>query len=134
MRAYGATVTTSAKEGILGSRDYADKISRRRLYHVESVCQEDNWKAHYKTTGPEIWNDTHGTVTHFVAAMGTTGTIMGTSTYLKEKNPAIQIIGANQRVVRKFRVSVNGQEYLPKIFDASKVDRIVEVSETGHVP
>jgi cysteine synthase len=77
---------------------------------LNQFANEDNWKAHYKTTGPEIWNDTHGTVTHFVAAMGTTGTIMGTSTYLKEKNPAIQIIGANQRVVRKFRVSVNGQK------------------------
>ncbi|PKH67828.1 cysteine synthase B [Flavobacterium sp. ALD4] len=133
MRAYGATVTlTSAKEGILGSRDYADKkLAEGGYIMLNQFANEDNWKAHYKTTGPEIWNDTHGTVTHFVAAMGTTGTIMGTSTYLKEKNPAIQIIGGQPASgsqipgIRKWP-----KEYLPKIFDASKVDRIVEVSET----
>jgi cysteine synthase B len=133
MRAYGATVTlTSAKEGILGSRDYADrKLAEGGYIMLNQFANEDNWKAHYKTTGPEIWNDTHGTVTHFIAAMGTTGTIMGTSTYLKEKNPAIQIIGGQPSDgsqipgIRKWP-----EEYLPKIFDASKVDRIVEVSET----
>ena len=133
MRAYGAKVTlTSAKEGILGSRDYADKkLAEGGYIMLNQFANEDNWKAHYKTTGPEIWNDTHGTVTHFVSAMGTTGTIMGTSTYLKEKNQDIQIIGAQPSDgsqipgIRKWPV-----EYLPKIFDASKVDRIVEVSET----
>lgn len=132
MRAYGATVVlTSAKEGILGSRDYADKkVAEGGYVMLNQFANDDNWKAHYKTTGPEIWNDTHGTVTHFVSAMGTTGTIMGTSTYLKEKNPAIQIIGAQPSNgsqipgIRKWP-----QEYLPKIFNASKVDRIVEVSE-----
>ncbi|EIA07785.1 cysteine synthase CysM [Flavobacterium frigoris] len=132
MRAYGATVIlTSAKEGILGSRDYADKkVAEGGYVMLNQFANDDNWKAHYKTTGPEIWNDTNGTVTHFVAAMGTTGTVMGTSTYLKEKNPAIQIIGAQPSDgsqipgIRKWP-----QEYLPKIFDASKVDRIVEVSE-----
>lgn len=132
MRAYGATVVlTSAKEGILGSRDYADKkVAEGGYVMLNQFANDDNWKAHYKTTGPEIWNDTHGTVTHFVSAMGTTGTIMGTSTYLKEKNPAIQIIGAQPSDgsqipgIRKWP-----QEYLPKIFNASKVDRIVEVSE-----
>jgi len=132
MRAYGATVIlTSAKEGILGSRDYADKkVAEGGYVMLNQFANDDNWKAHYKTTGPEIWNDTHGTVTHFVSAMGTTGTIMGTSTYLKEKNPAIQIIGAQPSDgsqipgIRKWP-----QEYLPKIFNPAKVDRIVEVSE-----
>jgi cysteine synthase B len=132
MRAYGAKVTlTSAKEGILGSRDYADKkVAEGGYIMLNQFANEDNWKAHYKTTGPEIWNDTDGAVTHFVAAMGTTGTIMGTSTYLKEKNPNIQIVGAQPSDgsqipgIRKWP-----QEYLPKIFNASKVDRIIEVSE-----
>jgi cysteine synthase B len=132
MRAYGATVIlTSASEGIIGSRDYADKkVAEGGYLMLNQFANEDNWKAHYKTTGPEIWNDTQGTVTHFVSAMGTTGTIMGTSTYLKEQNPAIQIIGAQPADgsqipgIRKWP-----QEYLPKIFDASKVDRIMEVSE-----
>lgn len=132
MRAYGATVIlTSAKEGILGSRDYADKkVAEGGYIMLNQFANEDNWKAHYKTTGPEIWNDTQGKVTHFVSAMGTTGTIMGTSTYLKEKNATIQIIGAQPSDgsqipgIRKWPT-----EYLPQIFDASKVDRIIEVSE-----
>jgi cysteine synthase B len=132
MRAYGATVIlTPAKEGILGSRDYADKkVAEGGYVMLNQFANDDNWKAHYKTTGPEIWNDTHGTVTHFVSAMGTTGTIMGTSTYLKEKNPNIQIIGAQPSDgsqipgIRKWPL-----EYLPKIFNPAKVDRIVEVSE-----
>ena len=132
MRAYGATVIlTSAKEGILGSRDYADKkVAEGGYIMLNQFANEDNWKAHYKTTGPEIWNDTQGKVTHFVSAMGTTGTIMGTSTYLKEKNATIQIIGAQPSDgsqipgIRKWPT-----EYLPKIFNASKVDRIIEVSE-----
>jgi cysteine synthase B len=132
MRAYGATVIlTPAKEGILGSRDYADKkVAEGGYVMLNQFANDDNWKAHYKTTGPEIWNDTNGTVTHFVSAMGTTGTIMGTSTYLKEKNPDIQIIGAQPSDgsqipgIRKWP-----QEYLPKIFNPAKVDRIVEVSE-----
>jgi cysteine synthase B len=132
MRAYGATVTlTPASTGIIGSRDYADKkVAAGGYVMLNQFANEDNWKAHYKTTGPEIWKDTNGTVTHFVSAMGTTGTIMGTSTYLKEKNPAIQIIGAQPSDgsqipgIRKWP-----QEYLPKIFDASKVDQVIEVSE-----
>lgn len=132
MRAFGATVIlTPAKEGIIGSRDYADKkVADGGYIMLNQFANEDNWKAHYKTTGPEIWNDTEGTVTHFVSAMGTTGTIIGTSTYLKEKNPAIQIVGAQPTDgsqipgIRKWP-----QEYLPKIFDASKVDTIIEVSE-----
>lgn len=132
MLAYGATVIlTPAKEGIIGSRDYADKkVAAGGYVMLNQFANDDNWKAHYKTTGPEIWNDTNGTVTHFVSAMGTTGTIIGTSTYLKEKNPSIQIVGAQPSDgsqipgIRKWP-----KEYLPKIFDASKVDTVQEVSE-----
>jgi cysteine synthase B len=131
MRAYGATVTlTSAKEGILGSRDYADKkLAEGGYIMLNQFANEDNWKAHYKTTGPEIWNDTHGTVTHFVAAMGTTGT-MGTSTYLKEKIQQFRLLGPTSEWFANSGIRKWPKEYLPKIFDASKVDRIVEVSET----
>lgn len=133
MRAYGATVIlTPASTGIIGSRDYADKkVAEGGYIMLNQFANDDNWKAHYKTTGPEIWEDTEGTVTHFVSAMGTTGTIIGTSTYLKEKNPSIQIVGAQPSDgsqipgIRKWP-----QEYLPKIFDASKVDTVIEVSET----
>jgi cysteine synthase B len=132
MQAYGATVIlTPASSGIIGSRDYVDqKMAKGGYIMLNQFANDDNWKAHYKTTGPEIWNDTQGTVTHFVSAMGTTGTIIGTSTYLKEKNPAIQIVGAQPSDgsqipgIRKWP-----QEYLPKIFNASKVDTIIEVSE-----
>lgn len=132
MQAYGAKVIlTSASKGIIGSRDYADaKVAQGGYIMLNQFANEDNWKAHYKSTGPEIWNDTDGTVTHFVSTMGTTGTIVGTSTYLKEKNKAIQIVGAQPTDgsqipgIRKWP-----QEYLPKIFDASKVDTIMEVSE-----
>ena len=132
MLAYGATVIlTPASEGIIGSRDYADKkVAGGGYVMLNQFANDDNWKAHYKTTGPEIWNDTQGTVTHFVSAMGTTGTIIGNSTYLKEKNPAIQIVGAQPSDgsqipgIRKWP-----QEYLPKIFDATKVDTVMEVSE-----
>jgi cysteine synthase B len=133
MRAYGATVIlTPASTGIIGSRDYADKkLAEGGYIMLNQFANDDNWKAHYKTTGPEIWEDTEGTVTHFVSAMGTTGTIIGTSTYLKEKNPSIQIVGAQPSEgsqipgIRKWP-----QEYLPKIFDASKVDTVIEVTET----
>lgn len=133
MRAYGATVIlTPASTGIIGSRDYADKkVAEGGYIMLNQFANDDNWKAHYNTTGPEIWEDTQGTVTHFVSAMGTTGTIIGTSTYLKEKNPSIQIVGAQPSDgsqipgIRKWP-----QEYLPKIFDASKVDTVIEVTET----
>ena len=132
MRAYGAKVTlTSATEGIEGSRDYAEmKVAKEGFIMLNQFANDDNWKAHYKTTGPEIWRDTQQAVTHFVSAMGTTGTIMGVSTFLKEMNPEIQIIGAqptdNSKIpgIRKWP-----EEYLPKIFDRSKVDRVIEVSE-----
>lgn len=132
MRAYGAKVIlTPADVGIEGARDYAEnKVENEGYIMMNQFGNPDNWKAHYATTGPEIWNDTHGKVTHFVSSMGTTGTIMGTSSYLKEKEKSIQIIGVqptdNSSIpgIRKWP-----KEYLPKIFDAQKVDRIMEVSE-----
>ncbi len=132
MQAYGAKVTlTSSKTGIEGSRAYAEKMVTEKGYKMlNQFANEDNWKAHYKTTGPEIWRDTEGKITHFVSAMGTTGTIMGTSTFLKEKNNTIQIIGAqptdNSRIpgIRKW-----SPEFLPKIFNPKKVDTVIEVSE-----
>ena len=98
---------------------------------LNQFANDDNWKAHYKTTGPEIWKDTDKKITHFVSAMGTTGTIMGVSSFLKEQNKNIQIVGAqptdNSKIpgIRKWPI-----EYLPKIFDAKKVDQVIEVSET----
>jgi len=132
MRAYGAKVTlTPASIGIEGARDYAeDKVHKEGFKMINQFSNADNWKAHYKTTGPEIWRDTKGNVTHFVSSMGTTGTIMGTSAFLKEKNPAISIIGVqptdNSSIpgIRKWP-----QAYLPKIFDPRRVDQIMEVSE-----
>jgi cysteine synthase B len=132
MRAYGAKVTlTSSDVGIEGARDYAEnKVAQEGYIMMNQFGNPDNWKAHYETTGPEIWKDTDGKITHFVSSMGTTGTIMGTSTFLKEKNNDVQIIGvqpsddASIPGIRKWP-----QEYLPKIFDAKKVDRIMEVSE-----
>jgi len=132
MKAYGAKVTlTSSDVGIEGARDYAEaKVANDGYIMINQFANDDNWKAHYKTTGPEIWKDTEEKITHFVSAMGTTGTIMGTSTFLKEKNTNIQIVGVQPTDdssipgIRKWP-----QEYLPKIFDASKVDRTMEVSE-----
>jgi cysteine synthase B len=133
MKAYGAKVTlTPAEKGILGARDYAEeKVKNENFYMFNQFGNDDNWKAHYKTTGPEIWKDTDGKITHFVSAMGTTGTIMGTSTYIKEQNSSIQIIGTepteNSKIpgIRKWP-----KEYLPTIFDAKKIDTTIEVSET----
>ncbi len=132
MRAYGAKVTlTPSGEGIEGARDYAEaRVKNEGFTMLNQFGNDDNWKAHYKSTGPEIWRDTQGKVTHFVSAMGTTGTIMGTSTYLKEMNPAIRIIGvqpaddASIPGIRKWP-----EEYLPKIFDPRKVDQVLEVTE-----
>lgn len=132
MRAYGAKVTlTPADKGILGARDYAEaKVKDEGYYMFNQFGNNDNWKAHYKTTGPEIWRDTDGEITHFVSAMGTTGTIMGTSTFLKEQNPNIQIIGTEPTEgsqipgIRKWP-----KEYLPTIFNRNKVDTILGVSE-----
>ncbi len=132
MRAYGAKVTlTSSEGGIEGSRDYAEnKMKEGGYFMLNQFGNNDNWKAHYETTGPEIWRDTDKKITHFVSSMGTTGTIMGTSTFLKEKDASVQIVGVQptdeSRIpgIRKWP-----KEYLPSIFDAKKVDRILEVSE-----
>ncbi|MDB4773280.1 cysteine synthase CysM [Flavobacteriaceae bacterium] len=131
MKAYGAMVTlTPEAVGIEGARDYAiEKVEQQGYYSFNQFANDDNWKAHYHTTGPELWNDTDGNITHFVSSMGTTGTIMGTSSYLKEQNESIQIIGVQpgdgDRIpgIRKWPM-----EYLPKIFNADKVDQIIEVS------
>ena len=132
MKAYGAKVTLTPESiGIEGARDYAsDKVVNHSYYSFNQFANDDNWRAHYHTTGPELWNDTDGKITHFVSSMGTTGTIMGTSTYLKEQNESVQIVGvqpcdgAKIPGIRKWPV-----EYLPKIFNADKVDQIIEVSD-----
>ena len=97
---------------------------------LNQFSNDDNWKAHYKTTGPEIWRDTNGEITHFVSSMGTTGTIMGTSTYLKEQNSNVQIVGVQPTDDSKIPgIRKWPKEYLPKIFNPSKVDTVMEVSE-----
>lgn len=130
MRAYGAKVTLmSAEQGMLGARDYATEKASEGYTVLNQFGNDDNWKAHYKTTGPEIWKDTGGTVTHFVSSMGTTGTIMGTSTYLKEQNKNIQIVGVQPTDDSKIPgIRKWPKEYLPKIFNPSKVDTTMEVS------
>ncbi|MEO9514038.1 MAG: cysteine synthase CysM [Flavobacteriaceae bacterium] len=132
MRAYGAKVTLTASDiGIEGARDYAEsKVINEGYLMLNQFANHDNWMAHYKSTGPEIWKDTNGSITHFVSSMGTTGTIMGTSTFLKEKNPDVQIVGVqptdDSRIpgIRKWP-----EAYLPKIFDPKKVDNVMEVSQ-----
>jgi len=123
MRAYGAKVTlTPADVGIEGARDYAEaKVVNEGFIMMNQFANNDNWQAHYKTTGPEIWRDTNGEVTHFVSSMGTTGTIMGTSTFLKEQNSDIQIIGVQPTDDSKIPgIRKWPQEYLPKIFNPKK--------------
>ena len=132
MRAYGAEVIlTPADVGIEGSRDLAFKLRDEKGYTLLNQFENpDNWKAHYKTTGPEIWRDTEGEVTHFVSAMGTTGTIMGTSTFLKEQNKDITIVGAQPADGAKIPgIRKWSREYVPKFFDRSKVDIVVDVRE-----
>ena len=132
MEAYGAKVTlTPASVGMEGARDYADAaVADGGYFMLNQFANSDNYMAHYYSTGPEIWRDTNGTVTHFVSSMGTTGTIMGTSKFLKEKNKDIQIVGVQptdgSRIpgIRRWPI-----EYLPKIFDSSRVDRKMDVSE-----
>jgi S-sulfo-L-cysteine synthase (O-acetyl-L-serine-dependent) len=132
MRAFGAELVLVSKSGGMEmARDVAEKMQAEgKGVILDQFANPDNPLSHYEGTGPEIWRDTNGAITHFVATMGTTGTIMGTSRFLKEKNPAIQIIGvhpkdgANVPGIRKWP-----QEYLPKIFDRSRVDRVIEVSQ-----
>lgn len=132
MEAYGAKVIlTPATKTIEYSRTLAEKMNEEEGYFMlNQFANPDNYLAHYKTTGPEIWNDTHGKVTHFVSAMGTTGTIMGVSRYLKEKNPTIQIVGTQPTDgssipgIRRW-----SPEFLPAIFEKERVDRVIDVSQ-----
>lgn len=132
MEAYGAKVIlTSAERSIEGSIDYArDKVAAGGYKMLNQFANADNYKAHYRTTGPEIWKDTQGKITHFVSSMGTTGTIMGTSMFLKEQNPDISIVGVQPTAgsqipgIRRWP-----KEYLPSIFDPSQVDQIIDVSQ-----
>ncbi len=129
MEAFGAKVTLL--EGIELCRDYAEeKAANGESFLLNQFANPDNSLAHYKTTGPELWNDTGQKITHFVSSMGTTGTIMGCSRYLKEKNPDVQIIGCQPTEdssipgIRRWPL-----QYLPKIFEPERVDRIMDISE-----
>ncbi len=132
MRAYGATVIlTPAAKTIEFSRAEAERMAKEEGYvMLNQFGNKDNPNMHYKSTGPEIWNDTEGRLTHFVSSMGTTGTIMGTSRYLKEQNSAIEIIGAQptdgSRIPGIRRWS---PEFLPKIYEPHRVDRIIDISQ-----
>lgn len=133
MEAYGAKVVLT--ETMESARDYAEEKAAGNAYFLlNQFANPDNWKAHYNTTGPEIFRDTHEKVTHFVSSMGTTGTIMGVSRYLKEKNQAIQIVGCQPTDgssipgIRKWP-----EAYLPKIFEKERVDRVIEVTQENAV-
>ena len=134
MRAYGAELILTPKAGGMEyARDLAEQMQRDgKGLVLDQFANPDNPRAHYEATGPEIWHDTDGTVTHFVSSMGTTGTITGVSHYLKERNPAVQIVGAQpeegSRIpgIRKWP-----QEYLPKIYQPERVDRIESVSQAA---
>ena len=133
MSAYGAElVLVSKAEGMEGARDLALRMQSEGQGKVlDQFGNQDNPVAHYEGTGPEIWRQTQGTITHFISSMGTTGTIMGTSRYLKEQNPAIQIVGLQPQEgsaipgIRRWP-----QEYLPKIFDPSRVDRVIDMAQS----
>lgn len=129
MEAFGAKVTLL--ESIEVCRDYAEEKGQQSGYFLlNQFANPDNYLAHYKTTGPEIWGETNGEVTHFVSSMGTTGSIMGNSRYLKEKNPNVQIVGCQPTPessipgIRRWPI-----EYLPKIYEPERVDRIMDVSQ-----
>ena len=132
MAAYGADlVLVSKAQSMEGARDLAQQMQvEGKGVVLDQFDNQDNPEAHYRGTGPEIWRDTRGTVTHFVSSMGTTGTIMGTSRYLKEQNPEVEIIGLQPRE----GASIPGirrwpEAYLPKIFDASRVDWVIDVGQ-----
>ena len=132
MKAYGAEVIlTPSDKTIEYSRELAEKMAAEENYFMlNQFANRDNYRMHKVTTGPEIWKDTRGKITHFVSAMGTTGTIMGVSRYLKEMNPEIRIIGTQPTEgssipgIRRW-----SPEFLPKIYDPSRVDRVIDVSE-----
>lgn len=131
MKAYGANlILTPEAKTIEYSRDLADKmVAEEGFYSLNQFGNPDNYGAHYRTTGPEIWQDTDGKITHFVSAMGTTGTIMGVSRYLKEQDPAVQIVGTQPTDgssipgIRRW-----SPEFLPKIFEKERIDRTLDVS------
>lgn len=131
MRAFGAEVIlTPAAGGMEAAIDCARaKVAKGGYLMLDQFANPDNWRAHYTTTGPEIWRETKGAITHFVSAMGTTGTIMGCSRFFKEQNPGITIVGCQPSPgtsipgIRRWPV-----EYLPKIYEPSRVDRIVDVA------
>ena len=132
MRAYGAEIIlVTADEGMEGARDLAKQMEADGKGRVlDQFSNPDNPLAHYETTGPEIWRDTEGKVSHFVSAMGTTGTIMGTSQYLKEQNPAITIVGVQPAEGAKIPgIRRWPEEYLPSIFDASRVDMTLDITQ-----
>jgi len=129
MEAFGAKVILLDNMEVC--RDYAEeKAAGGDYFLLNQFTNPDNYMAHYKTTGPELWRDTNGAITHFVSSMGTTGTIMGTSRFLKEQNPAIQIVGCQPTEessipgIRRWSPA-----YLPKIFDPERVDRIMDISQ-----
>ncbi|MCG8537362.1 MAG: cysteine synthase CysM [Pseudomonadales bacterium] len=132
MAAYGAElVQVTQAEGMEGARDLADQMQADgKGVVLDQFANQDNPLAHYLGTGPEIWRDTKGSVTHFVSSMGTTGTIMGTSRFLKEQNPEIQIVGLQPQEgsaipgIRRWP-----EAYLPKIFDASRVDQVIDIDQ-----
>ncbi|MEC8860200.1 MAG: cysteine synthase CysM [Pseudomonadota bacterium] len=132
MSAYGAElVLVSDEQGMEGARDLAERMSREgRGKILDQFANADNPNAHYLTTGPEIWRDTGGRVTHFVASMGTTGTIMGVSRYLKEQNPDIRIVGLQPEDGSKIPgIRRWPQEYLPRIFEPARVDQIIDIDQ-----
>ena len=132
MAAYGAElVLVSETEGMEGARDLAEKMSREgRGKILDQFANPDNPAAHYAGTGPEIWRDTNGKVTHFVASMGTTGTIMGVSRFLKEQNPDIQIVGLQPEDGSKIPgIRRWPQEYLPRIYESERVDLVIDVDQ-----
>ena len=132
MSAYGAElVLVSEEEGMEGARDLAQAMQAQGKGKVlDQFANPDNPRAHYEGTGPEIWRDTQGRITHFVSSMGTTGTIMGTGKYLKEKNPAIEIVGVQPKGEAKIPgIRCWPEEYLPKIYHAEQVDQIINVTQ-----
>ncbi|MCW3463812.1 cysteine synthase CysM [Chitinophaga nivalis] len=132
MEAYGAKVILTPKEQSMeGAIDYANaRVAEGGYFMLNQFANPDNYGMHYKTTGPEIWRDTNGGVTHFVSAMGTTGTIMGVSRYLKEQNADVQIVGCQPTDGSKIPgIRKWPEAYLPKIFERPRVDRIMDISE-----
>jgi len=132
MKAFGAKVTLTPEAGSMEAAiDYAhEKVAQGGYLMLNQFANPDNYMAHYYSTGPEIWKDTNGKITHFVSSMGTTGTIMGVSKYLKEQNPSIEIVGVQPSDGAKIPGIRRWPEaYLPKIFDASRVDKIIDVTQ-----